>query len=420
MRILFITASSGNGHNSTVQKIKNKILSKHKEAETKVVDMYKDCGSKLKAWIMDEGYALACNHMVRVYNHFFKKSEKSTYSTRDKSKVHKETFPMLYGLLREIYTFKPDIIVCTYIFAAVAVCNLRRCYEIPAKVVCMTLDYGISPYWECATSIDEMFITDKYMVEPFIERGWAKQQLVVSGIPVGDEFLIKIDKKEARKQSGLDTDMWTLLVTRSSFFPIKNRKLIKEFKKIKLPIQIIICNGADKKGQDNLDKLIKKAKLPHKIHNHGYVSLEQLGLFFSSADVMLCKGGGLTLTEAITKGVPTVIVDKLPQQEVYNSKYLVEKGCALSINKKNSISQRINTIIENPKIYKNLVKNIQKIQKLNVLDTFLSHFEKYPKADYSNIPPFTESKSDLIRKTKKARKESIQKQERNADKKTTS
>lgn len=411
MRVLMLSASPGNGHNSTALKIKNKILSAHPDAEIKIVDMYKQFGSKFKAWTMEQGYTLACNHIVGVYNYFFKKSEKSNYYTRDKSKANMETFPMLYGLLKEIYDYKPDLIVCTYIFTAVAVTNLKRCYDIPAKVVCMTLDYGISPYWECATAMDEMFITDKYMIKPFLERGFKRRQLVVSGIPVGDEFSVQTDKKEARKKCGLDTDMFTLMVTRSSFFAIKNKQLIKEFSKIEKPVQIVICNGGDKKGKEQLDRLISKAKLPHKIFNKGYIPTDEFGLLFSSADMMLAKGGGLTLTEAMTKEIPVIIINKLPQQEIYNRNYLVEKGCALGVDAKNTVSQQINKVIENPKIYQNLIKNIKKIRKLNVLNTFLTHFEKYPKADYSKIV-FKDTPKQLVHKINSARKEAVRGEKR--------
>jgi len=413
MRVLMVSASPGNGHNSTALKIKNKILSAHSDAEIKIVDMYKQYGGKFKAWTMEQGYTLACNHIVGIYNYFFKKSEKSTYATRDKSNANQDTFPMLYGLLKEIYDYKPDLIICTYIFTAVAITNLKRCYDIPAKVVCMALDYGISPYWECANAMDEMFITDDYMIQPFLERGFTRKQLVVSGIPVGDEFSIDTDKKEARINCGLDADMFTLLVTRSSFFAIKNQQLIKEFAKINQPIQIVICNGSDKKGKAQLDRLIAKAKLPHKIINRGYVPVDEFGLLFSSADIILGKGGGLTLTEAITKGIPVIIINKLPQQEIYNRNYLVDKGCALSVDNHNSVSTQINKVIENPEIYKNLIKNIKKIRKLHVLDTFLSHFEKYPRADYSKIPALTDTPKQLVHKINKARKLAVKQEKCN-------
>lgn len=413
MKILMLTASPGNGHNSTAQKIKNKILSAHPDAEIKIVDMYKSYASKFRAWTMEKGYMLACNHIVGVYNYFFKKSERNSFETKDKCKANKEVLPMLNGLLKEIYSFKPDVIICTYIFCAVAVCNLRRCYEIPAKVICMTLDYGVSPYWECTTSLDEMFITDDYMINPFLERGFKKEQLIVSGIPVGDAFSCEDDKIQLRQKMGLDENMFTLLVVKSSFFVVKNRKLIKEFSKIKKPIQIIVCNGKDEKGKNQFDKLLKKSNLPHKIVSVGFVSEEDFNAYFGCSDVLLTKGGGLTLTETLTKGVPPIIIDKLPQQEIYNKKYVIDNNLGFSVDKNNSISDCVNFILENPNEFKKVVENIKKVRKLNVLDVFLNHIEGYGKADYSKILAFNETKKETIKKVNKARIDKIKEEKKN-------
>ena len=129
MKILMFTVSAGNGHNSTAKRLKEKILTNNPEAEIEIVDIYKEYASKLKAWTMEQGYFLACNHFVSIYNHFFKKSEKSDYDNRDKSKANKEIYPVMYGMLNKIYDYKPDIIISTYIFCAVAISNLKRYYD---------------------------------------------------------------------------------------------------------------------------------------------------------------------------------------------------------------------------------------------------------------------------------------------------
>ncbi|MBR1926131.1 MAG: glycosyltransferase [Clostridia bacterium] len=409
MKVLILTASAGNGHNSTADKITKKILSEYKDAEIKKVDMYKQFANKIKSWAFEKGYAFACNHFVGIYNYFFKKSEKSTYENRDKSKSNKEVYPMMAGVLNEIYSFKPDIIVCTYIFTAIAITNLRRYYNIPATVICMTLDYGVSPYWECATAVDEMFLTDDYMIEPFLKRGFKRNQLIVSGIPVGDVFSEKTDIIKVRKDLGLE-NKFTLLVARSSFFSLKPKKLVAEFKKIKQPIQILICNGKDKKGMEQIEKYLKKEKLPHNIKQYGYI--ENLGNIFSASDLILTKGGGLTLTEALTKGVPTLIIDKLPQQEIYNKKYFIDNNLGLSVDKSHSVSFWVNKLLDDKKLYNNMIENINKIRKLNTLDVFLNHIKSYKKADYSIIEPLIDSKKQIIKNVDKKRKEAIAKQKK--------
>jgi len=199
MKVLIFSSSAGNGHNSTAKRLKDRILKDNPNSEIEIVDAY-TYASKPKEWAMEKGYFLACNHFVGIYNYFFKKSEKSSYENREKSKANKSSYCIMYGMLNKIYEFQPDIIISTYIFCSVALRNIKRVYNIPATCICMTLDYGISPYWECcAEGLDYMFLTGEYMVETFKDKGYSDKQLIVSGIPVAEKFSNPIDKTIARK-----------------------------------------------------------------------------------------------------------------------------------------------------------------------------------------------------------------------------
>ena len=74
--------------------------------------------------------------------------------------------------------------------------------------------------------------------------------------------------------------------------------------------------------------------------------------YFSAADLILGKAGGLSTTESINAGVPSLIVDKLPQQEIYNKLFLINHGCAIGVTSKN-IAEKINHLIDNPDDYQN-------------------------------------------------------------------
>ena len=403
MRVLIFTASAGNGHNSTANRIKEKFLEKDKNTEIKIVDMYKTYTSKFKAWIMEGGYFLVCRYAIGLYNHFFKKSEKCTYEKRNSAKVNKTVEELQYGMLNTIYEYKPDIVISTYIFGAVALRNIKRVYKIPAKVVCMTLDYGVSPYWECsAEGLDKMFITSEYMYDQFIKKGFTPEQLCISGIPVASKFSNPFNKDEARKLLGLK-DMFTLVVMKASFFPIKERKLIKQLSLVNEPIQIVIINGKDKKSQNKIDKYIKKYKPNHNIINIGYTN--QVVEYFSSADLVLGKAGGLTTTECINVGLPSLILGKLPQQEIYNKEFLVKNNCALSV-KNNTIAKEINNILSNRSILEQLKDSCIKLRKPNSLDIFYEEVSKFKPANYDNVE-LNDTKKQLNKKIRKARKMSI-------------
>lgn len=397
MKILILTASAGNGHNSTAKRIREKVLQNNNTAEIKIVDTYKEYSSKLQAWIIEEGYFLACNKLLPFYNYFFKKTEKASEKNK-KTNVHKNVRGLLHGIINEIYSFQPDLIISTYIFNTVALSDLKKHYEIPAKIMCMTLDYGISPYWEKgANTLDYMFLTGDYMIESFLEKGYKKEQLISSGIPVADQFANPIDRKKASEIVGLDPDMFTIVIMKASFFPIKNRRIISELKKVEKPLQIVIVNGNNPKEKRDLDRRIKKANLHHKIFNLGYTN--KIAEYFSIAQLIVGKAGGLSTTETINAGIPSLIVDKLPQQEVYNKEHLIKNNCAISINKRN-IAENINYLINNPAEYEKLRKNTLALRKPDTMDVFYNVIKDIPAADYSKIKKNQITKKELRKKVK--------------------
>lgn len=382
MKILIFTASAGNGHNSAAKRIQEKVLKHDAAAEIKIVDTYKTYASKFKSWIMEDGYFFACNRLLPIYNYFFKKAEKAS-EKKVAGNVHKNVKYLLDGMINEIYTFQPDLIISTYIFNTIALAELKKLYEIPAKVMCMTLDYGISPYWEKTINVlDYMFLTGEYMVEPFMDKGFRKSQLTVSGIPVAEQFSCQQNKEEIYKSLKLDPEMFSIVIMKASFFPIKNKKIIDELKKIEKPLQVIIVNGNNEKQKRDIDKRLKKANLIHKVINLGYTN--QIVEYFSVAQLIIGKAGGLSTTESINSGVPSLIVDKLPQQEIYNKNYLIENGCALSIDKHN-IAEKINFLLKNPSEYKRMKDNTQSLKKPETMNLVYSVIKKVPAADYSKI-----------------------------------
>ena len=404
MRILILSSSAGNGHNSAGNRIKEKFLNEQPQAEIEMVDIYKSYASKIQAWTIEKGYFFACNHLLPLYNHYFKKSEHTDFKLKDGFGCHKQTYSMLHGILNKIYDYKPDLIICTYIFAAIAVANIKRVYNIPAKVACMALDYGVSPYWECtADCLDYMFLTDEYMVEPFIQRGFKKEQLYVTGIPIAYEFNQDRDKMATREKLNLNKDLFTIVVMKASFFPVKEKKLIKEFKNVNKQIQIIFINGKDEKSKKKIDKLIRKYKLNHIVHNIGFT--KQIPEYFSASDLVLGKAGGLTTSETITSKLPALILNKLPMQEIYNKDFMVKKGCAIEVTKDN-FAEKINYLLTNNSEYEKMVQATISTRKLNVVDKFYEVLKDIKKADYSGIE-FNHNKKQTIKNIHKKRKQAL-------------
>ena len=91
-----------------------------------------------------------------------------------------------------------------------------------------------------------------------------------------------------------------------------------------------------------------------------------------------------------------MIIDKLPQQEIYNRDYLVENGCALVVSKKD-MAKKIEMLVKDSTLYSTLVKSVEKVKKPNAVDEIYKILKDIKKADYSKIK-FFDTKRETIKK----------------------
>jgi processive 1,2-diacylglycerol beta-glucosyltransferase len=68
----------------------------------------------------------------------------------------------------------------------------------------------------------------------------------------------------------------------------------------------------------------------------------------SASDILLGKPGGLTTSEALSKGLAFVIVNPIPGQEERNSDHLLEEGVAIRCNNLPALAYKIERLLADP------------------------------------------------------------------------
>ena len=75
------------------------------------------------------------------------------------------------------------------------------------------------------------------------------------------------------------------------------------------------------------------------------------------SDLFIGKPGGLTSAEALTCGLPLVIVSPIPGQEERNSDHLLEDGVAVKCNEMTTVPYKIDTLLDDPARLKRMRNN---------------------------------------------------------------
>ena len=68
----------------------------------------------------------------------------------------------------------------------------------------------------------------------------------------------------------------------------------------------------------------------------------------SVPDLIITKGGGLTLSEALAKSLPIIIINPIPGQEEKNSCFLLEKKVALKAENEGELAVLVDNLCSMP------------------------------------------------------------------------
>lgn len=396
-KYLILTVTAGNGHNSVAKAIKESLSQKDPEAEIKIIDFFKYFKSNFKAFIINDMYMLVCKYFLKSYNIAYKNYQNldpnKRYSSPTQSVVRYET----PKLLKEIYSFKPDAIICTHFYPAIALSNTRLMYSIPSKIYAILTDWTVHPFWESAIHVDHIFVPTQTLADNMMERGFKSEQILITGIPVSQKFSEKSDKSRVKQELGLDPDKFTLLLFSGGFGLDNASKLFKQLKKIDRDFQLIIINGNNKTSYETIDRIIKRNKPSQTIFNIGFA--ERVADYMSASDVMIGKAGGITINEALNKKLPLIIPCTLPIQELRNMEYLTQNDAAIYAPKPKLLVNAIKKCIDNPSFVKKLQSNIEKIRRPNALKEVIEHISKTKKVKFNK--EITEKNYVIINKINK-------------------
>lgn len=77
-------------------------------------------------------------------------------------------------------------------------------------------------------------------------------------------------------------------------------------------------------GDDELYGRLQQARWQTAVHIYNFT--HQMPAMMRASDMILCKAGGLIVTEALACGLPLLLVQVLPGQEEGNAEYIVQHG----------------------------------------------------------------------------------------------
>jgi len=302
MNILILTGSFGMGHNSAASAIAEKIKAQYANANIVVEDLFSET---LKMDNYSLPYFLFVKYGKSLYNFAYRCTEDSGVVT----KLPFNTY-FLHVLHKLINKSHADIIISTYSGCSKVVSEYKRKTKSDVPFISCITDVALHGTW-LQPGTDLYLVAAPTTKDELVAKGVHPQQVVVSGVPVRDEF----ERVSAKKVPGGEK---RLLVMGGGLGLLPSTKdFYEEINRLRGVKTTVITAKNDKlfKALDGKFENIKV--LPF---------VDDMPKYMREADLLLSKPGGITMFEAISAELPLLIFPPFLQQEIRNGDFILENG----------------------------------------------------------------------------------------------
>lgn len=323
MKVLILSITAGEGHNSTAKALKSQFESIN-GVECQILDTYEYL-SKLLAVTVSEGYLLSTEILPKPYSKIYRMAEKRNRTAEELSAIRLSHNMMAKKLKKYTDQYNPDVVICTHVFAAAIVDALKVKYKPKFITVGIVTDFKFHPFWEEAVHLDYIVTANELMNIQAFKKGYKKSQILPLGIPIKPQFSHRENQQAVRRRYGLDPSKFTILIMSGSMGYGNIEETVGSLDKLKIDFQAIVVCGNNKKAKEALDG----TTFTKNFTILGYI--DYVDKLMDAADCIITKPGGLTSSEALAKGIPIIIANPIPGQEDRNTEFLLNNGVAMHV-----------------------------------------------------------------------------------------
>jgi processive 1,2-diacylglycerol beta-glucosyltransferase len=259
-------------------------------------------------------------------------------------------------LIREQF----DAVIATQFLGAEVCAHLKRAGKIKSKFICVVTDFDVHRIWVNAGT-DIYTAACDYTRTKLISLGAAPGAVVVTGIPTDAKFSRPPDIAALKEKLGLREGMLTVLIATGSFGMGPLEELMKQLGKYQL---LIVCGH-----NRGLYERLKSAAGPH---THVLGLVDNMDELMSVSNVMVTKPGGLSIAEALVKGLPMIFFSAIPGQETHNIEVLSTYGLSQGQHRLSRIADTISEWESHPEIMDKLRERSRTLSKPNAVDDIMA------------------------------------------------
>lgn len=337
MKVLVLTCSTGEGHNSCAKYIKEEFDDAKITCD---VRDYMDFAGSNASHIAEKIYLDSTKGKGNVFKNIYKLGE-----LYNKTGIISPVYGLNKLIRKKLYDYivenNYDLMIATHVFPAMGLTAIKKEHVI--KFINVATDYECIPFWN-ETNPDYFVIPSEKLKDRFIEKGIKEEVLLPIGIPVSSRIFSK------RGKINLDKDM--VLVTSGSmgFGEIKDviKSLLQE-----IDCYIYVVCGSNIKLKNELEEI----KNPN-LQVLGFV--DNMPDLIRASKLVVAKPGGLTTTEIAALRKPLVHMMPIPGVENYNATFFASNKMSLKANNINEVVESVRKILASTELQEEIINNQKK------------------------------------------------------------
>lgn len=338
-KVLLMYITKVSGHRQATKAIQQALTALAPGIETPAVNGFGYTYPTLEK-VVNRAYMSVIKRTPKVWDYLYDNPNIVKKSAAIKKFLHKTSHKKLDALFRE---HQPDVVVCTQAFPCGMVADYKVSHNLRTTLIGVLTDFAPHSYW-INEGVDHYIVPDEEAKDRFIKKGVPPEAIRVYGIPIRSKFAMRLDKPEIAKNLGLDLAVPTILIMGGGqgLGPIK--EVVAALEKISTPVQVIVITGTNQKLLKWLGE--EQGHFRNKVLYYDYVT--NVDELMEVATLIVTKPGGMTTSECLAKGLPMVIVNPIPGQEMRNTDFLLKNGIGIRIDSTSDIGEEIELLLRSP------------------------------------------------------------------------
>lgn len=350
MRTLILTCNTGEGHNSCATAISEYFVLNGEFCE--VCDSLGFLSKRISK-LVSKGHTSIYRHTPKVFDKGYALSESHNSVFSEGSIIYKILSRGTKRLHRYIVTNDIDNIICVHPFSGIMVNDMCQRYGmVNIKTSIVATDYTCAP-GTTSCDFDKYFIPHEEIIPDYVKCGIPKSKIVVSGIPVRQNFNCERNKMAAREKLKIPFDKNVIVMCCGSMGcgPIEKMAQQLSEKLTDNDLLIIICGS-----NVSLYKKLTKNEFKN-VKVIGFT--RQMCEFMEACDVFMTKPGGISTSEASCIKVPMVFINAVAGCELRNKEFFKKIKCAITGDSIEEIVEKTYSLLYNKPLLQELTDNLK-------------------------------------------------------------